>query len=482
MGMSQHPTDRPHDGHNDPFSTAFNPNTPSSLEQLDSSRTDYFFGHCDGNYYLTPSQTPSSNNDLVPDFDFSTTLFPETTSYSNASSACQTPEYTGFNNHSEFHSSLQASTYPSTPAPGTPHPYPIQDRHHVDFSSFGTVSTQRPQLFRSATNNTHLHPPTAAGYHHLSRTNQPLHRRSLSQSDADRIAALYSHAHPLPHPSRRAISTDPDDNAPLNSKKPGCTKHNNKTDNSNPSRPGPYTKPSSHGQHKKRRSHPPTSTPLGMGMRLSGSCASTGSGARGPALVRELNPPGRLRSMYTCIGTPLNLEDDALDEDTSAVRVDAGAEIERDTRVQLTGPRMRHMSHAEQLRTSAKVIEIGAMAVLNAASGGKGGQQGMVGEEAEVQSNDEVLRLVDKMESHLKLQDVGDRDKGLRGCEMIREALGEGGGLDEGGGKMEVGESTLKDSSMSTQTDLQLDTGDADLLALLQNDLEANGFTTAISN
>jgi hypothetical protein len=86
------------------------------------------------------------------------------------------------------------------------------------------------------------------------------------------------------------------------------------------------------------------------------------------------------------------------------------------------------MSHDEQVGKSARVIEIGAMAVV-----AKNAGQQVPGHGGEKKGAD-VLLLVDQMETQLKLRDVGDKVKGLRGCEMIREALGDVEGGGEGGG------------------------------------------------
>jgi hypothetical protein len=86
------------------------------------------------------------------------------------------------------------------------------------------------------------------------------------------------------------------------------------------------------------------------------------------------------------------------------------------------------MSHEEQMRESSKIIEIGAMAVVSK----QAGQRAPPEDKGMAKSSDDVLRMVDQMEKQLKLQELVDTEKGIRGCEMIREALTEKGPTAEG--------------------------------------------------
>ncbi|OAG10123.1 uncharacterized protein CC84DRAFT_465977 [Paraphaeosphaeria sporulosa] len=131
--------------------------------------------------------------------------------------------------------------------------------------------------------------------------------------------------------------------------------------------------------------------------------------------------------------------------------------------LQLTGPpKLVHMSHTEQRKTGQKIIEVGAMAVLNMASANTNGKvenidprlllmgyKGRAGEKIgapspeAVEERDEprekMLRELVKMEKMLKEGEGGEKDeRGLKGCEVIREVLGKMG---EKGGGREGGES-----------------------------------------
>jgi hypothetical protein len=125
--------------------------------------------------------------------------------------------------------------------------------------------------------------------------------------------------------------------------------------------------------------------------------------------------PGFSRT-YTTIGTPLpeRVRESFVDSEICEAKSETGI------RMQLNGPRLKYMSHEEQMRDSARVLEMGAMAVV-----AKNAGQRLIDEKGEngTQGDTDVLKLVDQMESQLKLQEVGDTAKGLRGCEMIREAL-----------------------------------------------------------
>lgn len=116
------------------------------------------------------------------------------------------------------------------------------------------------------------------------------------------------------------------------------------------------------------------------------------------------------------IGTPLMQPQSA-----AYVNPEAGeAKAANGMRIQLNGPRFGYMPHHEQISESAKVLEIGAMVVVAKDAGKRSvNEKGIETREEET----DVWKLVGQMESQLKLQDVGDTEKGLRGCEMIREAL-----------------------------------------------------------
>jgi hypothetical protein len=136
--------------------------------------------------------------------------------------------------------------------------------------------------------------------------------------------------------------------------------------------------------------------------------------------------PGFARP-YARIGTPLVGSERAPDIPTPYVGDEVHeAKAANGMRVQINGqgPVLAYMSREDQVRASARVIEIGAMAVV-AKHAGPSDVSPKTQEERNGDGAD-VLKLVDQMESHLKLREVGDTAKGLRGCEMIREALNDG--------------------------------------------------------
>lgn len=99
---------------------------------------------------------------------------------------------------------------------------------------------------------------------------------------------------------------------------------------------------------------------------------------------------------------------------TSEVTADNGM------RIQLTRPRFMHISPDNQISVSARVIEIGAMAVVNKAK--SGGLQSTEGAGSGWETEHDLLDIVDHVEAHLK-QELGEGADGVKGCEMIREAL-----------------------------------------------------------
>jgi hypothetical protein len=112
--------------------------------------------------------------------------------------------------------------------------------------------------------------------------------------------------------------------------------------------------------------------------------------------------------------------------------------------VQLTGPKLVHMSRVEQRRTSQKIIEVGAMAVLNmSCAEGKLenidprlillGHEGRTRDKSSAPSPEAMVdrdeprkkMLQDLMKMEQLLKEGGERGerKALEGCETIREVL-----------------------------------------------------------
>lgn len=79
-------------------------------------------------------------------------------------------------------------------------------------------------------------------------------------------------------------------------------------------------------------------------------------------------------------------------------------------------PVVTRMTDPTQLAHSRRVIQIGAMAVRNQAPL-------PLPIDPRLSSHESMLKKLDDVERHLKGQDV-DNEEALRGCELIREALG----------------------------------------------------------
>jgi hypothetical protein len=118
------------------------------------------------------------------------------------------------------------------------------------------------------------------------------------------------------------------------------------------------------------------------------------------------------------IGTPLNdVEDTSMDtpDQFSAPPSFPAIVIGNNNMcAQLTGPRLKHMSHEEQINKSLNIIEIGAMAVINKSKRKP---------PRPLKEKDELLRMVAKIEEYLKAQALETTVKGLMACEIVRETL-----------------------------------------------------------
>ena len=269
---------------------------------------------------------------------------------SAASSNVSTPDFTGYNFGQKTNDPYFQSAYPPIPGPASPQPYPFQ---HQQAFYHNAQLVHRPALVRSATNTpstTYLHPPLQQH----SRVQQPYHRRSLSQSDAERISASLNPAF-VRHLAPRS--------RPI-------TQH--------------------HHQAKKSKLAPlhqkSSSRSRGVEPNTKGRSKAPTSG--GPSIPIE-----------TSIGTPFHMT--------------------------LTGnndARFRHMSHEKQRNESPRILEIGAMAVINTSR-----STPMYSRCTSRSCSDKGMTLgekVDEMERRIK-EEMGECEKGKRGCEMIREALAE---------------------------------------------------------
>ncbi|KAF2452002.1 hypothetical protein P171DRAFT_16287 [Karstenula rhodostoma CBS 690.94] len=256
---------------------------------------------------------------------------------------------------------------------------------------------ERPLLYISGTNNNTDYAPSMV--QNFNRAHPP-HRRSWSQNDIERLPNLAPQPyppgvrHPPPHSHQHAQTTENPTFVRI------CeTRHSR-----------PPARISSDGKHPGRYTH-----------------SQTRAGHNG-----RTNPP---TSMPVGIGVPLT---------------SANQPVPTSGNVQLTGPKLVHMSQAEQRKTSQKIIEVGAMAVLNMVfAHGKVenidprlflmGYEGRTREKSSAPSPEPVgerdeprkKMLEDLMKMERLLKEGGDGEeekKALRGCEIIREVLGKMGG------------------------------------------------------
>ncbi|KAL1592763.1 hypothetical protein SLS60_011179 [Paraconiothyrium brasiliense] len=291
------------------------------------------------------------------------------------------------------------------------HGYPVPDElnrettqypPHLHTPDAVDQTGERPLPYRSSTYANRGYNPSAL--QNFNRTHPPAHRRSWSQNDVERLPNLAPHGYPPgvlhqpPYPHPRSQTNANPTFVRL------CEPRHTRT----ASRVSPNSKapPSSQGRAaNKTKTTPPTSMPAGTGIPL---------------------PPD-----HRSILTPGN--------------------------IQLTGPRMVHMSHAEQRSTSQKIIEIGAMAVLNMTSArlaadnidprlvllGEGfrarekssapSPEALVGNDAPTQK---MLKDLVRMERMLQERGEGEEERrALEGCGYIKEVLGKMGGRDGGTGE-----------------------------------------------
>ncbi|KAL5422583.1 hypothetical protein PMIN04_004616 [Paraphaeosphaeria minitans] len=266
---------------------------------------------------------------------------------------------------------------------------------------------ERPLPYRSGPNSNTSYAPSAV--HNFNRTHPP-HRRSWSQNDIERLPNLA----PQPYPPgvRHQPPFPPRQNANPTFVRLCETRHSrpptsrNSSDGKNTAR---YTHAQTRAEHNGRTGNPPTSMPVSIGMSLA-------PGAQNRAVPTSGN-------------------------------------------VQLIGPpKLVHMSHGEQRKTSQKIIEVGAMAVLsmtsaNANASGKVenldprlllmGYEGRAREKSGAPSpeaveergepREKMLMELVKMEMMLKEGEGGEKEEmALKGCGMIREVLEKGSGREEG--------------------------------------------------
>jgi len=334
-------------------------------EQLDRSFTKHEAG--------LSSASADSDREVREDlhFELEDSLIP-TGNSSNATTVSSTSDYSGYT-----FGRRQPSAYP-TPGSNSPRPHPLQlqqsyNQHHQHPST--QQRELRPLTTRSQTNTSTLRSQK------YSRAQQPSHRRSLSQGDADRIAAATRQNHNpvffrLQAPrSRSAIPND--DSGRL-----------------------------------KRRTEPYAKCRTGMtaSQGLEYAHANLHSRVGIPTSTSVDATTIHRIMLLTNIGTPMEADDGRADVNRLSIQLNATGK---------TDPYFARMSHSDQENNSRKVIEVGAMAVIN---------QPIPYQIPQFDGDDKgsrrekIMKKLEEVEKHLK-QEMGDRDESLKGCEMIREAF-----------------------------------------------------------
>ncbi|UPX17446.1 uncharacterized protein EKO05_0007799 [Ascochyta rabiei] len=318
-------------------------------ENFSQAQLDQFFNTTgtDGSFYH-PEISETSEG---AHFDFDPSHFAPTDS--SALSSVSTPTF------SDYDFGQPSSGY-STPSSNTSQLYSTEQQPCFNPNLAGPLPIrQRSQPMRSHTNTSYLHlshPPP-----------QYTRRRSLSQSDAERIAAINIHPNPtfLRLQAPRARSTAPDE-------------HLRKR------RAGPYRR----GHSRSTSQGPNGACPTGDNTLASRSWNSN--------LVGGMVP--------TSIGTPLypispRHRRPALDQRMPLQHEDLEREVV-----------FRSMTRPDQMERSRRIIEIGAMVAG-------------VPLDPTLQNNARtILKKLEEVEQYLK-QEIDDCEAALKGCIMIREVL-----------------------------------------------------------
>ncbi|KAF2000977.1 hypothetical protein P154DRAFT_534408 [Amniculicola lignicola CBS 123094] len=351
-----------------------------------------------GPFSTEPTFTTSpATSDVLDDLSstYDTALFSSATT-----SGVSTPDFSAFNFGHRVQRSLP-SNYPPPPNPGQPNPYPIQlqrQRHGGDQHILQLP--HRPAPVRAATNTEGIRPQAQQ---HSTRVNQPFHRRSLSQGDAELLAARATNPQLfcLQHGRGRSVTPGPNDGRSLGRKARGCAP------TSTPCGNMPLV------QTHVVRGHEPMpmfsrhdGTPIGISVGMTESSRGDLRGVRN----------GQSRT-----GAPGHVD--------NSLPLMARGRSHGNTENGRPRYELRHMSEEEKRRESRRVIEIGALMVLkkggSTGTAGLGNQRKNEGEgEDGIVGEDKMLKMVDRMETHIRR--TGDPSgKGLTAVEMFREVLAE---------------------------------------------------------
>ncbi|KAF2652780.1 hypothetical protein K491DRAFT_681078 [Lophiostoma macrostomum CBS 122681] len=436
----------------------------------------------------TDSPSDTGCTDVLDDLNIDSPFLPSDGTPGDPSDFTAIPDLGNFSFGSTVDTPVSGSNppYPSTPTLGTPHPYPRQlqilQQSALPAPSNGhNHGPQRSSHVRSTTSTDVLRPPIQ--YTYRSRVNQPYHRRSLSQNDAEKIATLVAAGGPNPQFFRRLppidhtlrthiidpVPNDANTIANTNAVKRGTV------------RKDPYHKNASHGH--------------GHGH---------GHGHRN-GRARRAAPTSMPSTTFQ-----------SATENAATATLHARRQLARSQQVPKDVPVLHQMPIAERHRCSPRIIEIGAMAVFDSMGrelerrtdrdkdrAKNGGRQ--------YRTDDDVMKMLDQVELHLKRKE-GDTEKGLQGCESIRKVLSlrTGGDMrrdgdtvngEEGeGSKAQSGlrldgqsdenlhDGTKKDAEVDLElpsdvfseeeNEMYLSTDEGDLFGLLHDTSDAIGFGT----
>ncbi|KAF2851807.1 hypothetical protein T440DRAFT_58713 [Plenodomus tracheiphilus IPT5] len=310
-----------------------------------------------------------NNSEVFDDLDFSFDNASLAQINLSTASTISTPDF------STYSFGNAALAYP-TPGPNSPQPYPLDVKHssHYLSNTHPALLSSGPPHLRSNTTTPYLNPP------------QPnIRRRSLSQGDADRIAAANTISNPtfVRLQAPRARSTTPEEKR----------------------RGAPYA------QHSRS--------------------SSQGPGPRGRPMKQPTTPYGRHGSplvggmFSTPIGTPL---DDVMEVDDS-VSTGSPSGLSRSSHfaqdalgssnlhTRENSPIIKRMMRPGDLARSKQIIHIGAMTTRKFSN-----LDPNLPATPPVTHHERILKKLDDVEHHLS-QENGYNADALRGCKMIREAL-----------------------------------------------------------
>lgn len=329
------------------------------------------FSSCGSEQPLFSSNNSEGFDDL--DFPFDDTSLVQINL--STASLSTTPDFSTYSFGNE------ALSY-STPEPHSPSLYPdaIEQASHYSTNTHLALLSSRPSHLRSNTTTPYLHP-----------TQPYVRRRSLSQGDADRIAAANTISNPtfvrLRAPRGRSTTSE----------------------------------------EKKR----------GVPYAQYGRTASQGPGSRGRPLKQPKTLHGRHGSplvdgmVSMPIGTPL---DDVMEVEDSGTLRSRGrssyyaqeAADSFNNHTQDGGPTIKRMTHFEDLKRSRHIVQIGVMATKT----GSPNPDPSLQSGPSISHHERILAKLDEIEHHL-VQQNGYNAEALRGCTMIREALAKKMGVDQ---------------------------------------------------